>query len=190
MDKLKNLFKKRDIGLVFGIGLIILGAILVFLPGSSLTTVCTILGIGVAVKGGIKFFTYLKAKQVEAENNADLISAVLILLGASTLIAHPRKLISIIPVLIGVGILVYGITSFFKAGSLFSKIGAAVTAIIGIAIIGSPFAFAEVITSVLGVALIVVGIIVAINAKNTVTLKIEGNSDDGYTEVEFTDVDE
>ncbi len=188
MDKFKKLFKKWDIGLLFGIGLIILGVILILLPGSSLTTVCTVLGIGVGIKGAIKLFGYLKAKKIESENSKDLISAIFILLGAFTLIMHPRKLISFIPFVIGVGILIYGITSFFKAKSLFSKVVGVITAVIGLGIIGSPFALAEIITSVLGVALVIVGIIVAINAKNTVTLKIEGNGDDGYTEVDFTDV--
>ena len=76
LDKIKNLFKKWDIGLVFGIGLAVLGLILLILPGSSLTTVCLILGIGVAVKGAVKLIGYLKAKQINAENSADLISAI------------------------------------------------------------------------------------------------------------------
>ncbi len=188
MDKIKNLFKNWNIGLVFGIGLAVLGLILLVLPGSSLTTVCFILGVGVAVKGTIKLIGYLKAKQINAENSADLISAIVILLGAFVLIAHPRKLISIIPMLIGIGIIVYGATSFFKANALFSKITSAIIFIVGIGIVGSPFAFAEAVTSILGIALIIVGIIVAIKTKNS-TPKIEAHGDDGYTEVDFKDVE-
>lgn len=190
MDKIKDIFKKWDIGFVFGIGLALLGLILLVLPGSSLTTVCLILGIGVAVKGAIKLISYLKAKQIEAENNADLISAIVILIGAFILIAHPRKLLSIIPMLIGIGIIIYGASSFFKGGSLFSKITSAVIFFVGIGIVGSPFAFAEAVTSILGVALIIVGVITAIKSKDAITLKIEDKPDDGYTEVEFTDVEE
>lgn len=189
MDTIKKYFKKFDMGFIFGIGMVLLGLILVILPGSSLTTVCTILGIGVALKGGLKLFKYLKAKQIEAENNNDLVSATVTLIGAFILISHPRRLLSIIPMLIGIGILVYGITSFFKARSLFSKITAVITAIIGLGIIGAPFAFAEAVTSILGVALIIVGIIMIIKTKDTITLKIEGKDDDGYTEVEFKDVE-
>ena len=189
MDKIKQYLQKFDIGLVFGIGMALLGLVLVILPGSSLTTVCTILGIGVAIKGGLKLFTYLKAKQVETENNADLISAIVTLLGAFVLISHPRRLISIIPMLIGIGVLIYGITSFFKANSLFSKATSVITAIVGLGIIGSPFAFAEAVTSILGIALIIVGVIVTIKAKNTIIPKIENKNDDGYTEVEFKDVE-
>ena len=189
MDKLKNFLKKWDIGLVFGIGLSLLGLILLILPGSSLTTVCTILGVGVALKGGIKLFNYLKAKQIEAEKNSDLVSAIVFLVSAFILIAHPKKLISIIPMLIGIGIIVYGASSFFKAPTLFSKIISAVIFVVGLGIVGSPFAFAEAVTAVLGVALIIVGVMVAVKHKNTVTLRIEGNGDDGYTEVEFKDVE-
>ncbi len=185
-----NKIKDFNSNFIFGIGLIISGLILVILPGSALTTVCTILGIGVAIKGALKLIDYLKSKQINAENNADLFSAIVILLGAFVLIAHPRKLLSIIPMLIGIGIIVYGASSFFKADTLFSKITSAVTFIVGIAIVGSPFAFAEVVTSVLGVALLIVGIITIIKTKNTVKLKIEDKPDDGYTEVDFTDVEE
>ena len=189
MDKIKKYIKKFDTGFIFGIGMVLLGLILVILPGSSLTAVCTLLGIGVAIKGGLKLYNYIKAKQLEAESNIDLISAVLTLLSAFVLISHSKRLISIIPVLIGIGILVYGISSFFKARGLFSRVTSVVTAIVGLGIIGSPFAFAEAVTSILGIALIIVGAIVIIKAKNTITLKIEDNNDDGYTEVEFKDVD-
>lgn len=189
MNKIKKLFKKWDIGLLAGIGLAILGVILMILPGSSLTTVCLFLGIGTAVKGFTKLFSYIKAKQTSAERNSDLISAILILLAAFVLIAHPEKLLSVIPVLIGIGVLVYGISGIFKRGGLFSKATAIITIIVGAGIIGSPFAFAEAVTSILGVALIIVGVIVIINARNTLTLQIEPPADDGYTEVEFTDVE-
>ncbi len=189
MDKIKKHFQKYDIGFIFGIGMVLLGLILVILPGSSLTAVCTFLGIGVAIKGGLKLFSYLKAKQIETENNIDLISAIVTLLGAFVLISHPRKLLSIIPVLIGIGVLIYGTTFFFKASGLFSKVTSVITAIVGLGIIGSPFAFAEAVTSILGIALIIVGVIVTIKSKNTITLKIEGKDDDGYTEVDFTDVE-
>lgn len=184
-----NKIKDFNSNFIFGIGLIISGLILVILPGSALTTVCTILGVGVAVKGAIKLIGYLKAKQINAENSADLISAIVVLLGAFVLIAHPRRLLSIIPMLIGIGIIVYGASSFFKANTLFSKITSAVIFIVGIGIVGSPFAFAEAVTSILGLALLIVGIITVIKSKNTVTLKIEDKPDDGYTEVDFRDID-
>ncbi len=190
MDKIKNLFKKWDIGLVFGIGMAILGLILLILPGSSLTMVCFILGIGTGIKGALKLIAYLKAKQTNTESTADLIAAIIILLAAFVLIAHPKKLISIIPILIGIGIIVYGATSFFNSSTIASKITAVVVFVVGIGIVGSPFAFAEAVTAILGFALIVVGVITAIKSKNKITLKIEDKPDDGYTEVDFTDVDE
>lgn len=189
MDKIKSFLKGFNSSFIFGLGLIISGLILVILPGSALTTVCTILGIGVGVKGALKLIACLKAKQVEAERNTDLISAIVILLAAFVLIAHPRRLLSIIPMLIGIGIIVYGASSFFKAHTLFSKITSVVIFIVGIGIVSSPFAFAEVVTFVLGAALLIVGIITVIKSKNTATLKIEDKPDDGYTEVDFRDID-
>ncbi len=188
MKKLKEILKLQNIGILFGIGVIFSGIILLILPGSSLTTVCYILGVGVAAKGLVKLIDYVKAKQNGTEKTKDLISIIFVLFAAFALILHPVKLISIIPSFIGFGVIVYGIVAFLKPGGLFSKVISVIAVIIGAGIMGAPFAFAETVTSFLGFALIIVGVIVTIKAKETITLKTENKDDNGYTEVEFKDI--
>lgn len=191
MDKLKKFLFQKNAPFILGAALIIIGVLILIFPGTSLKTVCSVLGIIVAVKGALKLFKYIKGKNEETQNMLDLISGVLIIMSALVLILHPQKILSVIPVLIGIAVLIYGISSFFgKATSLFSKISAIITIIIGVGIIGSPFALAEAVTSVIGLAMIVLGILSII--KNTQIKKVQNllNPSDGYTEVEFTDVDE
>ena len=191
MDKLKKFLFQENAPFILGVALILIGAIVLLFPGTSLKTICSVLGIVVAVKGALKLFKYIKEKNEDTQNTLDLISGVLIILSALILILHPQKILSVIPVLIGIAVLIYGISSFFgKATSLFSKISAIITIIIGVGIIGSPFALAEAVTSVIGLAMIVLGILSII--KNTQIKKVQNllNPSDGYTEVEFTDVDE
>lgn len=191
MDKLKKFLFQDNAPFVLGIALIVIGTIILLLPGASLKTVCFILGLAVAVKGASKLFKYIKEKNTENENLYDLISGVLILLGALVLILHPQKLLSVIPVLIGIGVLIYGISSFFdKSSSLIPKISAVITIIIGAGIIGSPFAFAQAVTSIIGIALIILGVLSIIKQNRINKLQNLLNPSDGYTEVDFTDVDE
>lgn len=191
MDKLKKFLFQKNAPFILGVALILTGAIVLLFPGTSLKTICSVLGIIVAVKGALKLFKYIKEKNEDTQNTLDLISGVLIILSALVLILHPQKILSVIPVLIGIAVLIYGISSFFgKATSLFSKISSIITIIIGVGIIGSPFALAEAVTSVIGIAMIVLGVLSII--KNTQIKKVQNllNPSDGYTEVEFTDVDE
>lgn len=191
MDKLKKFLFQKNAPFILGVALILTGTIVLLFPGTSLKTICSVLGIIVAVKGALKLFKYIKEKNEDTQNTLDLISGVLIILSALVLILHPQKILSVIPVLIGIAVLIYGISSFFgKATSLFSKISSIITIIIGVGIIGSPFALAEAVTSVIGIAMIVLGVLSII--KNAQIKKVQNllNPSDGYTEVEFTDVDE
>ena len=191
MDKLKKFLFQENAPFILGVALILIGAIVLLFPGTSLKTICSVLGIIVAVKGALKLFKYIKEKNEDTQNTLDLISGVLIILSALVLILHPQKILSVIPVLIGIAVLIYGISSFFgKATSLFSKISSIITIIIGVGIIGSPFALAEAVTSVIGIAMIVLGVLSII--KNAQIKKVQNllNPSDGYTEIEFTDVDE
>ncbi len=144
------------------------------------------------IKGATKLFKYTKDKQVEEEKLTDLISAVFTLIGALILILHPERLLSIIPVIIGLVILIYGISSLVgKSFSLISKTIAVFTIIVGAGIIGAPFKFAEAVTSITGVALIVVGVLAISKYKSIKDIRKALTSEsDGYKEVEFTDVDE
>ncbi len=165
--------------------------IILIFPDTSLTTTCLVLGVFAGIKGAVKLVKYTKEKQVEQEKFTDLISAVFTLIGAFILILHPQKLLSIIPVFIGIAILIYGISSLIGGSSLISKIFAVISIIGGLAIIGSPFKLATAVTSITGAGLIIVGILAISKYKPIKDIrKALEPKDDGYKEVEFTDVED
>ena len=125
-----------------------------------------------------------------------MVSGVATLVLAFVLFLHPQFLLSIFPVIIGIGILTYGIISLLshKAKGIIPKIIPAVAVIVGIAVIVVPFKFAETITAVTGLALVIIGILLAISdfifKKYIDTTDILKIPDDGYKEVEFRDVED
>ena len=177
--------------IITGAVIAIVGLILLLKPGTSLVTVCYILGVAAAIKGVVKIIDSKKS-----DNTGAMVSGVATLVLAFVLFLHPEFLLSIFPVIIGIGILGYGIISLLshKAKGIIPKIIPAVSVIVGIAVIVVPFKFAETITAVTGLALVVIGILLAVSdfifKKYIDTADIPKIPDDGYKEVEFRDVEE
>ena len=177
--------------IITGAVIAIVGLILLLKPGTSLVTVCYILGVASAIKGVVKIIESKKSN-----NTGAMVSGVATLVLAFVLFLHPQFLLSIFPVIIGIGILGYGIISLLshKAKGIIPKIIPVVTVIIGISVIVVPFKFAQTITAVTGLALVIIGIIIAISEfifkKYLKTTDIPELPDDGYKEVEFRDVEE
>ena len=99
---------------------------------------------------------------------------------------------SVLPFVMGISIVIYGVSSFFTGkGGLFSKIFAVIIGLYGISLILNPFKGATSITSMVGFGLLVFGIIkivseIVIN-KNKPQLP-EDIDGDGYIEVDFKDI--
>lgn len=165
----------------------IVGAVLLFKPGTSLVGICYILGVAVLIKGLLKI---IEGKRF-GDTGALLSGAVTLVLSA-LLFLHPRFLLSIFPVITGLVILGYGIISFLlrSAESTVRKITAVLTAIAGLVVIIVPLKFAKAVTAVTGLALILLGILViAVTFADKKEIQPPTVSEDGYTEVEFKDVD-
>lgn len=177
--------------IITGAVIAIVGLILLLKPGTSLVTVCYILGVAAAIKGVVKIIESKKS-----DNTGAMVSGVATLVLAFVLFLHPQFLLSIFPVIIGIGFLGYGIISLLshKAKGIVPKIIPAVAVIVGIAVIVVPFKFAETITAVTGLALVIIGILLAISdfifKKYIDTTDILKIPDDGYKEVEFRDVED
>ena len=191
MSKFNLQFSTKAIRLITGAIIIAVGLLLLIKPATSLVTVCYILGIGAAVKGILKIIESKKS-----DNTGSMISGISTLVLALVLFLHPRFLLSIFPVIIGLCILGYGIFSLLsrKSPGIFSKIIPVVAIITGITVIVVPFKFAEALTSVTGFALLIIGILLIISdfVSNKYSDKhnIPKISDDGYEEVEFRDVED
>ncbi len=196
MKKIKLLLKKCNSAIPFAVGFIVLGLMLLVLPGTSLKTVCLVLGIGVLTRGIIKLASYIKANAEGNPRKRDLISAIFTFFISVILIIHPEKILSVIPIIIGIVIFIYGIVTLAKATqNAKSKVTAAITIVIGLTIFIAPFTFAEIITAIIGAGFITLGIIIIINNKKIKKIKsdIENElllkDDNSYTEVEYNEIE-
>ncbi len=198
MKKLLNKISFPVLPVLFGAIIAILGLVLMIAPETSLNTVCFAGGIVVIVKALSKLFDYIKGLKSDTPRSTDLVSFVVTVCVGIVLMVHPKPLLSIFPVIVGICILIYGIVSFFTKGrgSLLGKITSVITIILAIVVINSPMVLAEAATSISGIALFVIGVFMVASKfyaqKKLKEWDIEINTDpdDGYKEVEFRDVEE
>ena len=170
----------------------IVGLFVLIFPDTSLMTVCYILGTACLIGGVIRTVRYVKAKKESTPDIIDIISGIVLLAIAFMLLLHPKFLMSVLPLISGVSVVIYGISSFFTGrGGLFSKIFAVIIGLYGISLILNPFKGATTITSMVGFGLLIFGIvkitteIIANKNKPPLPEDVDG---DGYIEVDFKDV--
>lgn len=181
---------------IFGGVIAVAGLVLIIAPANSLNIVCFAGGVAVLVKAAAKLVEYIISAKDNSARSSDLFSFAVTAGIGVVLMVHPQSLLAIFPIIVGIGTLIYGIICFFTKGrlSLWNKIVAAVIAIIGIIVINSPMFFAEAATAASGVAIFAVGVFIIASrfyaAKILKESDIETTDSDGYTEVDFTDVDE
>lgn len=192
MNKLKNKLSEGALNVIMGGVLAIVGLFVLLFPDSSLMTVCYVLGGGSLIGGIIRIVRYIKNKKENRQNIIDLISGIVLLAVAFMLLLHPKFLMSVLPFIIGISVVVYGVSSFFSGkGGLFSKILSVIIGIYGFSLVLNPFKGATSITSMVGFGLLVFGIIKIVSeiVFNKNKPKIPDDIDgDGYIEVDYTDV--
>lgn len=173
---------------------IIVGIVLMIMPEASLKLICLIGGISIATKGVAKLMRYMRDSRKDMSRTSDLVVASLILSLALILMIHPKPILSIFPVIVGIGILIYGMITFFtkRQKGTVAKATSIFAIVLGVIVINAPMLFAEATTYIVGAALVAVGIfaiVTEIKIKRALN-KISLPPSDGYTEVEFKDIEE
>lgn len=192
MKKLRKKIPDNIFNVIVGGIFAIVGLFVLLFPDTSLMTVCYVLGGASLIGGIIRTVRYVKAKKESTPNIIDLISGIVLLAVAFMLLLHPKFLMSVLPFIMGISIVIYGVSSFFSGkGGLFSKIFAVIIGLYGISLILNPFKGATSITSMVGFGLLIFGIVkivseIVIN-KNKPQLP-EDIDGDGYIEVDYRDV--
>lgn len=192
MKKLKRKLPDNIFNVIVGGVLAIVGLFVLLFPSKSLMTVCYVLGTACLIGGIIRTVRYVKDKKESTPNIIDIISGIVLLSVAFMLLLHPKFLMSVLPFIIGISVVVYGISSFFTGrGGLFSKIFAGITAIYGVSLVLNPFKGATSITSMVGFGLFIFGfvkIVSEIVLKKRKPQLPEDIDGDGYIEVDFKDI--
>ncbi len=194
---MKKLLRKLPFAvttMLLSVIVIIVGIILMVMPETSLKLICLIVGIAIGTKGLVKLVKYIRDSRDDKSRTSDLILASLILSLAIILMIHPKPILSVFPIIVGIGILIYGIITLVSKGrnGTFLKVSSIVAIVLGVIVINSPMLLAEFTTYIVGASLVAIGIfaiVTEIKIKRALN-KISLPPADDYTEVEFKDVEE
>ena len=152
---------RRDKVILAIIGLVI-GVILLVWPLTSLSVIVRVIGAAMMVIGVYSILMYLVSGR-DGRSVFALIGGILIGLVGGGLFARPEGLVAFIPVIIGIVVLLSGITNLFETFTLgrqrygkwyISLIFALITIILGLLLIFRPFGVASFLTRLIGVAVI------------------------------------
>ena len=148
--------KKYD--LLTSIILLVLGILLLFIPGSIVTTVIRIFGIVILVVGILSVLNSSRNKT----NNTDLVYGILISILGIVFISNPQTIASIIPFILGVWIIIKSlfklqfISTLRKSSVDYIKplVINIITLILGIVLVFNPFKGAETLIRIIGIFMI------------------------------------
>ncbi|MGN1188196.1 MAG: HdeD family acid-resistance protein [Lachnospiraceae bacterium] len=157
-----NLFDKirKDV-VLSSIIYLVLGLILLFRPGTALVTIVDVLAIMTAVMGVIRLVTYFARKDAIADGA--LIKGILYLILAAVLYFGAGFIISIVPIIMGVLVIISGIVKLQEAmdmmkvrvsGYVPMLLISILSLVFGVVILLNPFATAELLFRIIGIALI------------------------------------
>ena len=160
---LKN-WKLQEVG--GAVTLLICGLVLLLMPELTLVTIANVIGIFVIVIGAFFLVCYFMRKELAAGNN-DLIKGLVIGFVGIFICVKSELVVSILPVVLGIGVVLSGILKLQHAFDL-KRMGfgtwvriaitAAINVFIGLIVILNPFSTAAWLMRLVGIAFIFSGV--------------------------------
>ncbi len=190
MDSLKRFFRSS---IVTSIILIVLGILLVFQSEFTIMAIAYIIGAILIAIGALAFIKFVQNINKNEKNELDIVYGLGTIILGILVIKNHEMIASIIPFVIGVGIIVSSSTKLQCAFELKAKnnpqwkitmIASIISVICGVILLFNPFKGAVIITQVVGIFIILYGVLDIIS---TITIKknvdaihkaIEGTAED------------
>lgn len=191
MDKIMTKFFKSSI--ISSVVLMILGILLMLQSEATIITISYVIGTLLIALGTLAIIKFIRNTSSEIRNDLDIVYGTVTIILGVIVIYNPQAIASIIPIIIGIGIVISSATKLQYAFELkangnsqwkMSMIISIISAICGVVLICNPFKGAVVIMQIIGAFIIVYSILDIIS---TVTIKknveaihqaIEGNIED------------
>ena len=157
--------------------IVALGLVLIFYPGQTLDTAVKALGIVIIVAGAVALISSLTQKDKNAYVMFQLIGAIIGIVAGIIVLTNRGLVISIFPVLTGVGIAIYGafgiaqamtFRRFYTTGWQVPILFSFITVGVGVLIAANPFSTMNTIVRIVGIVLVyngVVGIYMQLNRR-------------------------
>ena len=150
-----NTAKKQSFGM--SVVLLIMGIVLLIWSDSALKAVSIVIGIGCLCEAAMTLFSGISEKQA-----GYTVLGVLLLIVGLIFVVHPQFLISILPVIIGIGIIADGIAQVVRtmqnrdsiSGSALHILLAVITIALGLVVVFNPFQTMSLIVKIIGIIMI------------------------------------
>lgn len=145
---------------------VVFGLLFILLPGLTMRTICYLLALALGIVGIWNIAGFFRASATQNSSNG-LARGIILLLCALFLMLKSELVISIIPVVLGFGVVVSGVMKLQNAVSLYkikskSWIAVLVTAllclILGVVLIENPFTAASTLMIFIGIGLLFSGL--------------------------------
>lgn len=201
---MKDILKKLKANYVTtGIIYVILGLLLLLIPGTIQDTISLILGLAIVAMGVFNLVLYFATLDSFIWYQSDFLLGIIEVVFGLFIITNPRILISFIPLIFGLILLVHGINGIIQAMSLrkyenirwvSSVVLNIISMVLGFVIMLNPFGTIELLLRIIGICLIYSGIndfIAAYKSKkafDSVTRNPMDGSIDGYVDADFREI--
>ncbi len=154
------------------LALCVLGALLLFVPGFSLRTVCIVAGVILGCMGAVRLIAYFSGEPV-LSSALQLPGGLLLLFTGLFLFFRADRAIGLTGTILGLAVLLFGFGRLRNAIALHRAgmpligsglIPAGVTFVVGLLLLASPLASVEKITSLIGGGMLVLGLVNLVSA--------------------------
>ena len=199
MQNLSTKVKKMSItSIVFSLLFIVTGVFLLLKPETAINIVCYVLGVILVLWGVVSIIQFFSDKNSTNYLSLSFIFGAFVFIFGIIILIKPSIIASIVPLLLGVWMVINGVTklsyslSVYKVSkNIFSIIGALLIVIFGVTLIFNPFEGAKALTQIIGIALIVYSLLdLAESISISISLKSKEDPSEGKTAQELQETKE
>lgn len=192
MDKMVNVFVKSTI--ITSIFLLALGLLLIFKSDATILMVSYVIGAVLIALGIVAIINFLRSKS--ELYHLDIVYGIVTIILGVLVIKNPKVIGSIIPFVVGVGILINSGTKLKYALDLrenkesvwkYTLLIAIVSALLGVLLIFNPFKASSILVQVIG---IVISVYALLDIISTLLLKKRYNKKTELKEAEILKIEE
>ena len=167
MENLSIKVKKMSItSIIFSIIFIAIGIFLLLKPETAINIICYVLGVLLILWGVVSMIQFFSDKTSESYLSISFIFGAFVFIFGLIILIKPEIIASIIPLLLGIWMLINGVTKLSYSltinklsNATVSIVGSIFIIILGVLLIFNPFAGAKSLVQIIGISFIVYSVI-------------------------------
>ena len=196
MENLSIRVKKMSIvSIIFSILFIAIGIFLLLKPETAINIICYVLGVLLILWGVVSMIQFFSDKTSESYLSISFIFGAFVFIFGLIILIKPEIIASIIPLLLGIWMLINGVTKLSYSltinklsNATVSIIGSILIIILGVLLIFNPFAGAKSLVQIIGISFIVYSVIdLAESIALTFSLKKKESTEGKIVEATYKD---